>query len=182
MDRKVNGLAGNVKNRDGVMEKSIRFATVNDLSVILEIFNEVIANTTAIYQNELMTWQQIVNWFGNKQSHSWPILVVEQEGRAVGFATYGPFRERECYQSTVELAVHISKENRGKGSGTQLLNALIQNAKENQFHVIMAGIDSENISSIRLHEKLGFKVCGELRQVACKFDRWLDLTLMQLLL
>lgn len=164
------------------MKKIIRSATTHDLPLILDIFNEVIANTTAIYQNQPMTIEQIVQWYESRQSRSWPILIIEREGRVAGFATYGSFRERECYQSTVELAVHISVENRGQGLGTELLKALIENARERGFHVMMAGIDSSNISSIQLHQKLGFKVCGELQQVARKFDRWLDLTFMQLLI
>jgi L-amino acid N-acyltransferase YncA len=164
------------------MSMAIRNASESDLPVILDIFNDVILNTTAIYQNQQMTSDEIVDWYQFKLKNHWPILIAEQDGRAIGFSTFGTYRARECYQSSVELAVHVAKEYRGQGVGNQLLSNLIQVARDRKFHVMMAGIDSANASSIQLHKKFGFQICGEIKQVAKKFDRWLDLTFMQLIL
>jgi L-amino acid N-acyltransferase YncA len=160
----------------------VRFANQNDVSLIRDIFNDVIENTTAIYQNTLRTKEQIDEWFQVKTQNDWPVFIIEMENQAVGFATYGPFRAGECYKHTVELAIHLKKEWRGRGLGSRLLEFLIQNVKDRGFHSIMAGIDSANASSIKLHEKFGFKIVGEIKQVGHKFDRWLDLTMMQLIL
>jgi L-amino acid N-acyltransferase len=164
------------------MSTIIRTAGEADLPAILDIFNEVILNSTAIYQNKLMTPDEIAVWYQSKINGSWPLLVAERDGKAIGFSTFGTYRARECYQSTVELAVHVAKEFRGQGIGQSLLAELVQAARNQRFHVMMAGIDSANTGSIRLHQKFGFQVCGEIKQVAKKFDRWLDLTFMQLIL
>lgn len=164
------------------MDFKYRLATEKDLTKILWIFNDVILNTTAIYQNAIMTEGDIKAWWEIKKTLKLPVFVAELNEEVVGFTSYGPFRQREGYRRTVELAIHIDPRYRRQGLGKKLLSMLIEKAKVDKLHVMIAGIDSENVGSIILHENLGFEICGELKQVARKFDRWLDLTFMQLIL
>ena len=160
----------------------LRSAANSDLPYILEIFNDVIENTLAIYSHKLMSSTDIEKWFENKSIGRWPVLVVEIEHKAVGFASLGTFRTSEGYQSTVELSIHVHRDFRGQGVGTKLFQAIIKQAQEKKYHCIVSAIDSTNTGSIALHYKHGFKVAGVIEQVAQKFDRWLDLTLMQRIL
>jgi L-amino acid N-acyltransferase YncA len=165
----------------------IREATEADLPRMLEIYNDVVLTTTAIYEIEARTFEQYLDWFRNKRPQGFQQFVAvltDTQGaeQVIGYCGLGPFRARHCYYPTVELHLHLAKEHRGRGFGTKILAFLVAHARAGKFHVMIAGIDSTNAPSIKLHEKLGFKIAGELSQVARKFDRWLDLTLMQLVL
>ena len=100
----------------------------------------------------------------------------------LGFGTYGTFREKIGYQFTVEHSIYVFDNFTGKGIGKLLLAALIELAKNQKLHAMIGAIDAENRSSIAFHEKFGFTLVGNIREVAFKFDRWLDLVLMQLIL
>jgi len=164
------------------VKNKLREAQLEDLPGILEIYNDVVATTTAIYDEFPRNIEQQTQWYHAKKEGCWPIIICEQEAHVVGFASYGSFRAWPGYRHTVELSLHVAKAWRGQGVGSRLLEALIAKAKEQEFHTIIAGIDSENKASILLHKKFDFQISGELKQVARKFDRWLDLTFMQRLI
>jgi len=86
------------------------------------------------------------------------------------------------YRFTVEDSIYIAETFRGRGIGKMLLPPLIEAAKARSFHVIVAAVDASNQASVRLHTRFGFQIAGHLREVGFKFDRWLDLIYMQLLL
>ena len=159
----------------------IRLATSNDLDDILEIYNDVVKNTTAVYDYEPRTREAQLLWFENKTKENYPIFVAEKNERVVGFASYGQFRPWPAYIHTVEHAIYVSQKFSTQGIGTALLSALIEHAKKN-YHSMIAGIDANNIASIKLHEKFGFVQVGYLKEVGWKFDKWLDLVFMELLL
>ena len=110
------------------------------------------------------------------------MLVACDERGVLGFASYGPFRSWPGYRHTVENSIYIAPQVRRQGVGTLLLQALLQRAVAAQLHTIVAGIDGENLASMRLHEKLGFSRVAQLRQVGRKFGRWLDLIFYQRML
>src|SRR5580704_15386759 len=93
----------------------VRQSKESDLPFILDLFNDVIAKTTAIYQEAPMSWRDMTEWWEYKKAGAWPVWIAEVDGEAVGFSTYGPFRTRECYRPTVELAIHVVERNRGQG-------------------------------------------------------------------
>ena len=109
-------------------------------------------------------------------------MVAVQRDTVVGFSTYGHFRAWAAYKYSVEISVYIHPEYRGKGIAKLLYPPLFQKAKEQQLHALIAGIDAANIASIKLHEQFGFKTVGLFKEVGYKFDQWLDLQFMQLLL
>ena len=161
---------------------SIRNATAADLPTILEIYNEIILHTTAIYQYEIHTLEMREAWFEAKQQAGYPVFVAESEGVVAGFSTIGPFRAWQAYKYTVENSVYVDAARRGQGIGKLLLAPLIRMAKEMDLHAIIAGIDATNSTSIRLHESFGFEEVAHFRQVGYKFGRWLDLKFLELLL
>lgn len=152
-------------------------------AAILAIFNDAIVNSTALYDYEPRTLASMQAWFQAKDKGSFPVIGVENEaGELLGFASYGTFRAWPAYKYTVEHSVYIAASQRGLGLGRTLLQALIQRARDNQLHVMIGGIDAGNSGSIALHEGLGFKHAGTIREVGFKFGRWLDLAFYQLAL
>ena len=152
-------------------------------AAILEVFNEAIANSTALYDYRLRTADDMVAWFNTKAAKNYPIIGAENErGELLGFATYGQFRERPAYKYTVEHSVYVDVRHRGQGVGRVLLEAIIEAAGKQDYHVMVGGIDASNAVSIRLHESLGFTHCGTVKQSGFKFGRWLDLALYQRIL
>lgn len=152
-------------------------------AAILAIFNEAIANSTAIYEYEPFKPDYMVQWFDAKARGRYPVIGLETDaGELAGFASYGKFRDRPAYKYTVEHSVYLETRFRGQGHGRVLLEAVIAAAIEQDYHVMMGGIDASNAVSIRLHERQGFTHCGTVRQSGFKFGRWLDLALYQKIL
>lgn len=161
------------------MTHTIRAAEEADLPAILAILNDAILNTTAVWSLTPVTLDQRRAWMADRKTKGLPIPVSEQDGAVVGFASYGEFRAWEGYKHTVEHSIYVESTVRGRGIGRALLAALLDDAKRNGKHTMVAGIEAENTASIRLHAGFGFVEAGCLRQVGRKFDRWLDLLLMQ---
>lgn len=150
---------------------------------ILAIFNEAIANSTALYDYNARTADSMVGWFDAKARGNYPVIGVEDDsGSLLGFASYGPFRAWPAYKYTVEHSVYVDARARGQGVGRALLGAIVLAAEKQDYHVMVGGIDAANAISIRLHESLGFKACGVVKQAGFKFGRWLDLAFYQLIL
>ncbi|WP_047248242.1 GNAT family N-acetyltransferase [Chromobacterium subtsugae] len=158
----------------------IREANLEDLAAILDIYNEVIATTTAVYNDDPLTPGEFAVWFQDRAAAGYPVLLAEDDaGRALGFSSFGDFRARPGYRFTVEHSVHLTADARGKGIGTALVQALLPRARALGKHTILGAVDADNEGSIRFHEKLGFVQVGRLPQVGFKFGRWLDLVYLQ---
>lgn len=158
----------------------IRQATAADVPTILEIFNDNILNSTAIYMYKEQTLEQRMQWFDGKQQNGEPLFVFEIDGEVAGYATYGAFRAYPAYQYTVEHSVYVHKNHYKKGIATKLMHAIIDHAKAQNVKTMVAGIDKENGASMIIHEKLGFTYSGTIRNAGYKFGRWLDLVFYQL--
>jgi len=151
----------------------------SQLPEILAIYNEVIRNTTAVYSDTEVTLADREVWFDAKRRQGFPILVASDASGVLGFGTYGDFRAWPCYRHSVEHTVHVRADSRRRGIGRALVLALKDAAVGAGKHVMIAGIDAQNVTSIALHESLGFKVVGHFHEVGFKFGRWLDLKFMQ---
>ncbi len=150
---------------------------------ILEIFNDAIINSTALYDYRPRAPQSMVAWFDAKRAGGFPVIGVEDgDGMLLGVGSYGTFRAWPAYKYTVEHSVYVHKNHRGRGLGRTVMRKLIEAARQNDVHAMIGGIDSTNTGSIALHEQLGFRHVGTLPQVGFKFGRWLDLSFYQLLL
>jgi L-amino acid N-acyltransferase len=160
----------------------IRPALEQNLEAMLEIYNDVIVNTTAVYDYQPHTLDMRRQWFRIKEAQGFPVFVAVENGKVVGFSSIGPFRTWAAYKYSVENSVYVAADQRGKGIGKLLIAPLIQAAEQLHMHTIIAGIDATNEASIMLHRSFGFKEVAHFKQVGYKFGRWLDLTFMQLLL
>jgi len=160
----------------------IRTALETDLEAMLAIYNDVIINTTAVYDYEPHTLEMRRQWFRIKEAQGFPVFVAEENGRIVGFSSIGPFRAWAAYKYSVENSVYVAADQRGKGIGKKLIEPLIRAAEQLNMHTIIAGIDATNEASIMLHRKLGFEEVAHFKQVGYKFGRWLDLKFLQLIL
>jgi phosphinothricin acetyltransferase len=152
-------------------------------AAILDILNDAILNSTALYDYKPRPRTSMVGWFDAKEKNHYPVIGAESgSGELLGFASYGSFRAWPAYKYTVEHGIYIHKDHRGRGLGRLLMQHLIDRAREQQYHVMVAGIDMENSASIALHRALGFEPAGTIRQAGFKFGRWLDLGFFQLVL
>ncbi|MCW3116148.1 MAG: acetyltransferase [Chitinophagaceae bacterium] len=150
---------------------------------MLEIYNDIILNTTAVYDYEPHTFEMRRQWFQVKQEQGFPVFAAEENGNLVGFSTLGPFRrEWTAYRFSVENSVYVKTDVRGMGIGKLLVAPLIGAARNLKMHTIVAGIEATNEVSIKLHQRFGFKEVAHFREVGWKFGRWLDLKFLQLII
>lgn len=161
----------------------IRDAHDRDLEAIRAIFNDAVLNTTAIWMDEPVDLANRQAWLNLRRQQNYPVLVaVDANEQVLGYAAYGDWRPFPGFCHTVENSLYVRADQRGKCIGPQLLAALIERAKAAKLHVMVAAIERENSASIRLHQRAGFVITGQMPQVGRKFGRWLDLTFMQLIL
>lgn len=150
---------------------------------ILEILNEAIINSTALYDYVPRPPQSMAPWFAAKRQQRFPVVGLEDgDGSLLGFASYGAFRAWPAYKYAVEHSVYVHHAHRGRGLGRRLIAALIERARQQQLHTMIGGIDATNQASIALHASLGFVHAGTIRHAGFKFGRWLDLSFHQLIL
>lgn len=162
------------------MDITIRDAAEGDLPAIMDIYNDAVANTTAIWNEEVVDLANRKAWFAARRERDFPVLVAVRGKQVIGYASYGDWRTFDGYRHTVEHSVYVRGDARGTGAGKRLMKALIDRASFNGVHVMIAGIEAENVASIKLHEKLGFRMVGRFSEVGIKFGRWLDLACMEL--
>ncbi|MGK9233914.1 GNAT family N-acetyltransferase [Inquilinus limosus] len=159
----------------------IRGAEAGDIADILEIYNDAVLYTTAIWNETVVDAANRAAWMAERRRLGYPVLVaVDDDSRVAGYASFGDWRAWDGYRHTVEHSVYVHRDRRGGGVGRALMLELILRAKALGKHVMVAGIDAANTGSIGLHEKLGFEHAGLLKEVGTKFGRWLDLAFLQL--
>jgi phosphinothricin acetyltransferase len=150
---------------------------------ILEILNDAIVTSTALYDYKPRPPEAMEAWFATKRQGGFPVIgAVDEAGQLLGFASWGTFRAFPAYKYTVEHSVYVHREHRGQGLGAMLLQRIVELAREREVHVLVGGIDAANAASIELHRRLGFEHAGTVRQAGFKFGRWLDLAFYQLVL
>ena len=161
---------------------TVRDAIESDLSQMLSIYNDIILHTTAVYDYEPHSLEMRKQWFETKKQQGFPVYVVEEDGEIFGFSSIGPFRAWAAYKYSVENSVYVAAEQRGKGVGKLLIPPLIGATKRLGLHTIIASIDTTNEASLRLHKSFGFEEVAHFKQVGWKFERWLDLKFLQLII
>lgn len=154
-------------------------AVVTDVPGMLAIYNEVIANSTAIYSEQAVTLEDRQAWLRSREAQKFPVLVACDESGVLGYSSFGDFRAWPSYRFTVELAVYVRSDRRRSGIGRQLVEGLFPYAARLGKHMMIAGVDAENRPSLELHKRLGFVTAAHLHEVGFKFGRWLDLVFLQ---
>lgn len=149
-------------------------------AAILEILNDAIVTSTALYDYAPRPASAMATWFATKRAHGFPVVgAVDADGTLLGFASWGSFRAFPAYKYTVEHSVYVHKDHRGLGLGSLLMRALIERAQAADLHALVGCIDASNAGSIRLHQQLGFVHTGTMPQIGFKFGGWLDVAFYQ---
>lgn len=157
----------------------IRPATLEDQPGILAIYNESVLHSTATFDTDERSLEKQLEWFHRHQANH-PVIIIEDQGIVAGWASLSPWSDRSAYDKTVEVSVYLDPRYRGKGLGLPLLHAVTEAGRLAGNHSVLSRITSDNLASIRIHEKAGYHVVGTLKEVGFKFGRFLDVVMMQL--
>ena len=160
---------------------TIRPATVADAASIAEIYNHYVRESTATFDTEERTVADREAWLA-EHTDPYPVLVAETDDAVVAWGALSPWGTRCAYRHTVEISVYVDKDEAGEGLGPALSSVLIARAQELGHHAVISQIVHENDRSLSMARRLGFEHIGTLREVGRKFDRWLDVVLMELVL
>ena len=153
----------------------IRQALFRDTEILREIYNDAILNTTANFETEPKSREEMEEWFDSHEA-PYTVFVDEEDGRIRGYVALSPFKNRKGV-----VSVYINREDRGKGVGRKLLEELISYAREREdLSMLVAYVTSENSVSMRLHESVGFVRSGLISRAGTKFGRDLDLQLYRM--
>ncbi|KGQ27460.1 GNAT family N-acetyltransferase [Gallibacterium anatis] len=159
----------------------IRPAQQQDLPALLAIYNHEILNGVATFDLQPKSLAERQSWFDEHNKNNHPLLVAEQDGEVLGYASLSRYAEKAAYNSTVELSVYIAPSARRQGIASQLMLAVIDLAKkDNATHLIVSLITGTNQASISLHQKFGFNKVGTLHQVGYKHQQFLDVHIYEL--
>jgi phosphinothricin acetyltransferase len=160
---------------------TIRAAELTDAAAIADIYNEAILTTTATFDTEPKSVEERTAWLqGRGDRH--PVLVAIVGARVAGWASLSPWSERKAYDATAETSFYVGSTFRGQGVGRKLKEAIIQEARRLGYHTLIARVAGGSAASVHLNEGAGFVHVGTLKEVGRKFERWLDVHIMQKML
>ena len=161
-------------------DAAIRPSREGDMAAIAAIYRHHVLHGTASFETEAPDLVEMIRRRADLVGRGMPHLVLEQDGAIRGYAYAGPYRPRAAYRDTVENSVYLAPDAIGLGFGRRLLAALIEACTGLGLRQMVAVVgDSDNLPSIRLHERLGFRRVGTLEAVGFKHGRWLDTVLLQ---
>jgi phosphinothricin acetyltransferase len=170
-----------------VANVTLRPAAVGDAEAIRQIYNIEVTTATSTFDLVTRSLDEQRRWISERSGAFSAIVALEAAGdhgveRLVGFGSLSPYKDRAAYSTTVEDSVYVDRRSGGAGVGTMLLTRLVETAAASGFHAVMARIEASGTASRALHAKCGFELVGIERQVGRKFNRWLDVAVMQRLL
>lgn len=156
----------------------IRDASLKDLTEITEIYNEAILNTVATFDTNIKTLDEQKEWFDKHGSKN-PIIVAEENGKITGWASLSKYSDRCAYSDTAELSLYVKEESQGRGIGKKLMEGIIKKGEQAGIHAIISRIAEGNQVSVHLHKMVGFEHIGIYKEVGYKFEKRLDVYLME---
>ncbi len=157
---------------------TIRAAQRSDAEAMREIYNEAVRTTTATFDTEPRSLDEQVDWLDHHDA-THAVLVAELDGTVVGWASLSPWSDRGAYDRTAEISVYVGSRWRGRGVGRALIRGILTAAQECHLHTILARVVVGNPVSRSLHVTAGFKPVGVMHEVGYKFDRFLDVELLE---
>ena len=155
---------------------AIRPATHDDLGAIVGLYNWAVNQTFATIDSEPLNDEEAAHWWEAHGKRS-KLIVSTDESGVIGWARLFPWKQRGF--DVVEDLVYVDPVHQGRGIGRALLTELIKEARGLGYRTIVATIATDNRSGLALHSGLGFEVVGTIKDAANKFDRWMDITLVQ---
>ena len=157
----------------------LRQGVSGDAAAIARIWNREIREGVSTFNSAEKPLEEVAGLIAARPE-AW--VVAEVQGVVAGFATWAQFRGGVGYRHSFEHTVHLDTVARGQGVGRALMAAVEEGARRGGAHVLVAGISGENADAIAFHEAMGFQLVGRMPEVGRKFDRWMDLVLMQKML
>lgn len=158
----------------------VRPATDDDAPALAAIYSHHVRRGLGTFEETPPTAEEMAARLARVRNRGLPWRAAEAEGRLLGYAYAGPFRDRAAYRFTVEDSVYVAPDAQGRGVGKALLAEVIAACEAAGMRQMMAVIgDSANAPSIALHRALGFETCGIGRALGFKFGRWVDIVWMQ---
>jgi L-amino acid N-acyltransferase len=161
---------------------TVRLAEVGDADAIRAIYNTEVRTATSTFDLVPRSLAEQERWLAARSGAFSAIVAVDEQGRLLGFGSLSPYQERVAYRTTVEDSVYVDPARQGEGIGTALLTRLVEIARSSGFHTVVARIEASGTASRALHARCGFELVGIEREVGRKFNRWLDVAVMQLML
>ncbi|NNE12989.1 MAG: N-acetyltransferase [Ilumatobacter sp.] len=159
---------------------TIRLATAADAPAIVEIYNREVTDSTATFDLVPRSVEAQRTWLAERSGAFAAIVGVDPSSRrVVSFAALSPYKDRPAYRTTVEDSIYVHRDFGGRGIGRQMLSHLLDVARSSGFHTVIARIEATSESSRTLHARCGFELVGIEREVGRKFNRWLDVAVMQ---
>lgn len=162
----------------------IEDANTDDIQAITDIFNHSIINFDANWDYEPNSLETRQAWFASVQAQDCPVLVARNKdnGEVICVGSYAPFRPKAGFFWTVENSVYVAPGHQGKGVGRAMLKALLQGAKQKGKHSMIAAIGANQLVSLKLHASEGFMEVGRIKEAGFKFEKWIELVYMQVML
>jgi L-amino acid N-acyltransferase len=160
---------------------TLRLATVADAEQIRTIYNREVRESTATFDLVPRSLGDQQAWLAAR-SGAFAAIVATDGTEVVGFGSLSPYKERAAYRTSVEDSVYVHADHTGQGTGKLLLGELVEIARRSGFHAVFARIEARGTASRALHVSCGFDLVGVEREVGRKFNRWLDVAVMQILL
>jgi thioredoxin type arsenate reductase len=152
----------------------IRKATLEDAKEICRIYNYYIENTAITFETAAVSESEMQQRIKGFLDDGFPYYVGEIDARIAGYCYLHNWNNRCAYSSTKEVTIYLDKDLQGKGIGTILYQHLFKEIYKNDIHALIAGICIPNESSVRLHERFGFKQASHMKEIGWKFDQWRD--------
>lgn len=159
----------------------IRSATIDDCPAIADIYNEHIRKGGSTMDREIKTANDIVGWLENFNEREL-IECLEVDGEIIGWGIIKRYSDRLGYSKTCETAIYLRSDKLRMGYGTKMKLSIINKCREMGYHHLVAKIFASNKASIEYNRKLGYEVVGTQREVGNFDGKWLDVTIMQLIL
>ena len=142
------------------------------------IYNEAILHTDATFDTKPKTPEEMKIWF-KKHDQKHPVLVAEQQGLVIGWASLSEWSDRCAYSETAEISLYVKKEHQESGVGRKLLEEIMQEGQKMGLHTVVARIVEGNDRSINLFKSEKFENIGVMKEVGRKFGKRLNVYLMQ---
>lgn len=160
----------------------IRIATLDDAEALRTIYNHYVTSSAATFDLEERTSKDQVEWMADRSGAMAVLVAVDEQDAVLGFASLSPYKERAAYRTSVENSIYLDPAAVGHGTGSALMNRLIEVARQHGFHSIIARVNAALEASVGLHKSVGFETVGIEREIGRKFGKWHDVEILQLML
>jgi L-amino acid N-acyltransferase YncA len=152
-----------------------RIASPDDAGALAAIYNQGIEDRVATFETRPRSAEDVRAWFDGTH----PIVVVEDDGRIIAFASTSTYRPRECYAGIAEFSVYVARDARRHGAGRVAMEALIRETERAGFWKLVSRVFTENTASLHLLRSIGFREVGTYEKHAKLDGTWRDVVIVE---